>query len=61
MALVDCPECAKPISSEAYVCPNCGYPTAKQRKAAIKPVRTLILWVILIVAFLVIWQFLSPK
>lgn len=26
MALIQCPECKKEISSEAVTCPNCGYP-----------------------------------
>jgi membrane protein YdbS with pleckstrin-like domain len=28
MALIDCPECGKQVSSEAHVCPSCGYPVA---------------------------------
>jgi hypothetical protein len=28
MALIDCPECKKPVSTAARVCPNCGYPVA---------------------------------
>jgi uncharacterized membrane protein YdbT with pleckstrin-like domain len=28
MALIDCPDCAKPVSTEAHACPNCGYPMA---------------------------------
>ena len=28
MALIECPECRKPVSTEARVCPNCGYPLA---------------------------------
>jgi len=26
MALIDCPDCQKPVSSEAPSCPNCGRP-----------------------------------
>lgn len=26
MALISCPECAKPVSERARSCPNCGYP-----------------------------------
>src|SRR5512137_1350009 len=26
MALIDCPECKKPVSTAAQACPNCGYP-----------------------------------
>ncbi len=28
MALIDCPECRKPVSTAAHACPNCGYPLA---------------------------------
>ena len=35
MALIDCPECRKPVSTEAHTCPNCGYPVAE--KLAQKP------------------------
>ena len=28
MALIDCPECKKPVSTAAHACPNCGYPVA---------------------------------
>jgi hypothetical protein len=28
MALIECPECLKPVSTEAHACPNCGYPVA---------------------------------
>jgi hypothetical protein len=28
MALIDCPECRKPVSTAAQACPNCGYPIA---------------------------------
>ena len=28
MALLDCPECGKPISSNAESCPHCGNPPA---------------------------------
>jgi hypothetical protein len=29
MALIDCPECKKPVSTAAHECPNCGYPVAE--------------------------------
>jgi len=32
MAIIDCKECGKPISSEAASCPNCGHPTKKEKK-----------------------------
>ena len=28
MALIDCPECSKQVSTAAKSCPNCGYPVA---------------------------------
>ena len=30
MALIDCPECARQISSEAVQCPNCGFPITQR-------------------------------
>ena len=30
MALIDCPECGKPVSTAAHTCPNCGYPIAEK-------------------------------
>jgi uncharacterized membrane protein YdbT with pleckstrin-like domain len=35
MALIDCPECQRPVSTEARACPNCGYPVAE--KVAAQP------------------------
>jgi hypothetical protein len=34
MALIECPECKKPVSSEARSCPVCGYPVAEKVGAA---------------------------
>jgi len=28
MAMIDCPDCGKPVSTAAHACPNCGYPVA---------------------------------
>lgn len=28
MALINCPDCGKPVSTAAQACPNCGYPVA---------------------------------
>jgi hypothetical protein len=30
MALIDCPECGKQVSTAAKTCPNCGYPVAEK-------------------------------
>ncbi|HEX6767353.1 MAG TPA: hypothetical protein VF103_17765 [Polyangiaceae bacterium] len=58
MALTQCPDCGNSISTEAFVCPKCGRPTGK-RPSVFNVKRTLILWAVLIVAFLAIWQFLN--
>lgn len=34
MPLIECPDCRKPVSSEAHACPNCGYPVAEKAKSA---------------------------
>ena len=34
MALIDCPDCGKPVSTAAHACPNCGYPVAEKSKPA---------------------------
>lgn len=34
MPLIECPECRRPVSSEAPVCPQCGYPVAEKLKTA---------------------------
>jgi hypothetical protein len=30
MPLIACPECEKPVSTEAHACPGCGYPVAEK-------------------------------
>ena len=30
MAMIDCPDCGKPVSNAAHACPNCGYPIAEK-------------------------------
>jgi hypothetical protein len=30
MPIIDCPDCKKPVSTEAHACPNCGYPIAEK-------------------------------
>ena len=34
MALITCPECGKAISTEARICPGCGYPMPTQGAAS---------------------------
>ena len=60
--LVDCPDCGNPISTEAYFCPKCGRPTDKQKAAPRKlAIRTLVIWVVLVLAFLAVWWLLDPQ
>ncbi len=33
MALITCPECGNAVSTEARMCPSCGYPVAERRSA----------------------------
>lgn len=38
MAMINCPECGKEVSSEATACPNCGHPIAQiSASAPIEP------------------------
>jgi hypothetical protein len=30
MAMIDCPDCGKPVSNAAHACPNCGYPVVEK-------------------------------
>lgn len=44
MALINCPECAKQVSTAAHACPSCGYPVAEkfgEPKAAAAPIPAL--------------------
>ncbi|HVM62798.1 MAG TPA: PH domain-containing protein [Verrucomicrobiae bacterium] len=34
MALIDCPECGRQVSTAAAACPSCGYPVASQQPQA---------------------------
>lgn len=34
MALIECPECKQPVSSEAEKCPHCGRAIAQKQSAA---------------------------
>ncbi len=31
MALINCPECQKEVSNNAYTCPNCGFPISGEK------------------------------
>lgn len=59
MALTECPDCGNGISTDAYVCPKCGRPTGRKPPPVFNLKRTVILWAVLVVAFLLIWQFLG--
>jgi hypothetical protein len=55
MALTQCPDCAREISTEALVCPQCGRPTANVRRVGTKRIRNaVILWAVFVVLFLAI-------
>lgn len=60
MPLIQCPDCAKDLSTEAYVCPHCGRPTGRHASTQKKIYRALLLWVAVIVCLLVVWQLLVP-
>lgn len=51
MAMIKCPECGKPISSDAWECPQCGNPI-KKRVSDKKKKRTKITIILLIVLIL---------
>jgi hypothetical protein len=61
VALVDCPECTKPLSSEAYFCPSCGYPTQKQRKVVPNWPKSIALMVIVLVSFYIVATSVSAR
>lgn len=37
MAMINCPECGKEVSSEAATCPNCGHPIKQPQEEPMKP------------------------
>ena len=59
MALLSCPDCSSQISDLAWACPKCGRPMRSPMRYFGK--RALILWAVLIVAFLVIWQLMNAS
>ena len=40
MALIDCPECGKPVSTAANACPNCGYPVGQKAAGGSEPAQS---------------------
>jgi uncharacterized OB-fold protein len=57
MALMPCPDCGGEMSTEAHVCPKCGRPNKALQKRLGK--KLVFVWVLLIGAFLGIWQLLN--
>jgi hypothetical protein len=57
MGLVPCPDCGSEMSTAAFVCPKCGRPNKALGKRIGKKVA--ILWGLLIVMFLAVWQLLN--
>ena len=43
MALIDCPECGKEVSTAAVTCPSCGFPVAAQAAQAAQPAHDTLL------------------
>ena len=43
MALIDCPECGKEVSTAAATCPSCGFPVAVQAAQAAQPAHDTLL------------------
>jgi hypothetical protein len=37
MALINCPECGKQVSTEAKACPSCGFPVAEKIVQTVEP------------------------
>lgn len=60
MALQTCPDCGKPVSSEAWVCPTCGKPLRQPTLLNARTVKWGVgIWLTLVVAFIVVWQLLN--
>jgi len=63
MALINCSECSKGISSEAGSCPHCGAPVKKPAATGAKPLSTRIatgiFGLMVLGLFGFIWNFLS--
>lgn len=59
MALIDCPECRKQVSSTAKTCPGCGYQISKPVNATQPKPRPLKVKLIIIIAMGVAAYFTS--
>ena len=62
-----CSACQKPIESHAiqtsagWMHPACAFPLAQPMSGTKLARNTLILWLVLIVMFVAIWQFVGPS
>ena len=61
MAMMNCPECGKEVSSAAPSCPHCGFPLATSAKPAPSPRRgmspwKIIGWIFLAFLLLIMWS-----
>ena len=70
MAMIQCPECGKDLSSEATVCPHCGYPIKKSqkkvektnhKKSVKKPLLFVLISAIVIIACVVVAIVIQPS
>ncbi|WP_405120714.1 hypothetical protein [Pseudomonas leptonychotis] len=62
MAIKNCRECRKPISTQAKACPSCGAPAPKQTSAAGQFVAvTLAIGFVVVVANIVVTGFISER
>ena len=59
MPLIECPDCHKDLSTDAYVCPNCGRPTARQADFQKKAFKWILIWVAVMVTLLTVWSLLA--
>lgn len=66
MALINCPECDKEISSSARACPKCGFDLESMRKNHIdqkyrKQNRKLVLVVFILIALIILVGYIGSK
>jgi hypothetical protein len=63
MALTKCPDCGKDVSQEAWSCPGCGKPFRNPLGFVSTKIvkRALAIWMVLIFAFVVLWQVLDRQ
>jgi hypothetical protein len=60
MALTKCSDCEREVSQEAWACPGCGKPFRSPWGIKAKTAKwALGIWIVLIFAFIVLWQVLN--